>query len=90
MHAAQAKSEERAREAANTGLSRRLKEAESRCDAFSETVMDLREVCAVGGVGGGGGGTLRMRRLLYGWCVSCDASCGTAMDLRGMGGSQWG
>lgn len=39
----QSKHEERAREAASMGLSRRLKEAESRCEAFSETVMDLRE-----------------------------------------------
>ena len=39
----QAEAEERAREAANLGLSRRLKESEGRGEALSDSVAELRE-----------------------------------------------
>ena len=39
----QSEAEERAREAANLGLSRRLKESEGRGEALSDSVAELRE-----------------------------------------------
>ncbi len=39
----QAEAEERAREAANAGLTKKLREAEARCEALGETVVELRD-----------------------------------------------